>query len=79
MLMGVTFEMMGEDMDIEKVHSIQMKCLEIITPDIHYKNNNKYGNYESFEDGMEDIPNIMPNLIKRADSENFDWKNLYEF
>jgi len=79
MLMSITFEVMGEDMDIEKVHSLQIKCLEIITPDIQYKDNNKYGNYETFEDGMEDIPNILPKLIERAASENFDWKNLYNF
>lgn len=77
LLMGITYELIGEDMDID--NSIQMKCLELITPDIKYKNNDKYGNYESFEDGMEDIPNILPKLVERAASENFDWKNLYEF
>lgn len=77
LLMGITYELIGEDMDID--NSIQMKCLELITPDIKYKNNDKYGNYESFEDGMEDIPNILPKLVERAALENFDWKNLYEF
>lgn len=79
LLMGVTYELLGEEIDIEKNSSIQMKCLEVITPDIQYKDNDKYGNYESFEDGMEDIPNILPKLIERAALENFDWKNLYKF
>lgn len=79
LLMSLTYELIGEDIDIEKISAIQLKCLEIITLDINYKDNDKYGNYESFEDGMEDIPNILPRLIERAALENFDWKNLYEF
>lgn len=79
LLMSLTYELIGEDIDIEKISAIQLKCLKIITLDINYKDNDKYGNYESFEDGMEDIPNILPRLIERAALENFDWKNLYEF
>lgn len=79
MLMSITYELIGEEMVIDKVSSFQRECLEIITPDIHYKNNDKYGNYEYFEEAMEDIPNVLPRLIERAASENFDWKNLYEF
>ena len=55
--------------------AVQQKCLAEIEADITYKNGDKYGGYTSFEAAMEDIPQILPNLIKRAEAEGFDWQN----
>jgi hypothetical protein len=44
-------------------------------PEINFKDGTQFGKYKSFEAGMADIPNILPNLVKRAELEQFDWKN----
>lgn len=79
MLMGVAFEMMGENIDIDKVDIVRQKCFNEISVDIVYRNEDKYGNYEAFEDAMEDIPNVLPKLIDRAKREGFDWEDMYSF
>jgi hypothetical protein len=74
MLMSVGFT---EDENPELHDKLHEKIIVEITPTIKFKNGEKYGEYESFEDGMEDIPTVLPKLIKRAESEGFDWKNIY--
>lgn len=52
---------------------------EEVQNSIVFKNGDKYGGYKSFEDAMDDIPNVLPNLIARAQKEGFPWDKLYEF
>lgn len=75
MLMSVG---MDESTDYDAVNRMMQKCNMEIAPSIIYKGGNIYGTYGSFEEGMEDIPNVLPSLIKRAKNEGFDWKGLYE-
>lgn len=69
---------MDESTDYETINLIMKKCNEEIEPSLLYKGGNKYGDYDDFDEAMEDIPNILPNLIERAKTENFDWKGKYE-
>ncbi|MDR3240295.1 MAG: DUF4240 domain-containing protein [Clostridiales bacterium] len=77
MLMGIGA---GEDEEIENEsiknarENAHEKILQEITPSIKFKDGEQYGKYETFDDAMEDIPNILPKLIKRAEMEQFDWK-----
>ncbi|MHC6203691.1 DUF4240 domain-containing protein [Breznakiellaceae bacterium SP9] len=77
MLMGIGMdENEGDDeMDYELMDKLEKKIIEEISQTIKYKDGEKYGKYKTFEDGMEDIPNVLPKLIKRAEKEQFDWKN----
>jgi hypothetical protein len=76
MLMGIGMDENGEgEMDYELMEKLKEKIIEEITPTIKYKDGERYGKYKTFEDGMEDIPNILPKLIKRAEIEEFDWRN----
>ena len=75
MLMSIGFDEENEEMDIEQFESLREKIIEEISPTLKFKEGEKIGKFESFEDGMKDIPNILPNLIKRAELEQFDWKN----
>ena len=74
-LMTVGFDEEDETEDMESLENIDEKIMEEITPAIKFKNGEKYGKYKSFEEAMADIPNVLPQLIKRAESEQFDWKN----
>lgn len=67
---------MDQELDYSLMGAVLQKCSEEIQPTISYKNDSKYGKYESFEDGMEDISNVLPLLIQRARKEGFDWKDL---
>ena len=87
MLMGIGFEedeenleemdeelLESKDWGVMVIRSVHKNIIQEIIPTIKYKNGKKYGDYESLEDGMEDIKNILPKLIKRAEKEQFDWK-----
>lgn len=50
------------------------KHIEEIEPTIVYRGGEKHGSYDSFEDAMSDIRNVLPNLIQRAKKENFAWE-----
>jgi hypothetical protein len=75
MLMGIGMDENEEEMDYELMEKLKEKIIEEIAPTIKYKDGERYGKYETFEDGMEDIPNVLPKLIKRAEMEEFDWRN----
>lgn len=49
-------------------------CLEI-QGEVRYKNGDRFGGYDSFEAAMEDIPNILPRLIRRAEEAGFSWQS----
>lgn len=76
MLMSIGMDY-SEEMDWEEMEKLRQNAIEEITPTIQFKNNEKFGGYETFEDAMKDIPNVLPQLIKRAESEKFDWKNAF--
>jgi len=81
--LGFGYDEVEEDIneDEEEVNEmgINEKIIKRITkeimPTILFKDGKKYGKYKSFEEGMKDIQNILPKLIKRAEMEEFDWKN----
>ena len=68
---------MDEDADYETIDRLREKCSSEIESSIVYKNGDKYGGYDDFDNAMEDIPNILPELIARAAKAGFDWKGLY--
>jgi len=70
MLMSIGFDE-NEDMN----NKMQDKIIEEITSTIKFKEGKKFGKYKTFEEGMQDIPNVLPRLIKRAELEKFDWRN----
>lgn len=76
MLMGVGFDRM-ESLDYEAAMKIAEECEAEIEKTIAFKDGKQYGDYEEFEDAMDDIPNVLPLLMKRAEEEGFDWKGFY--
>ena len=76
MLMTVGMDY-SEELDFEQIENLRQQAVEEIAPTIQFKNNEQFGNYEEFEDAMKDIPNIFPQLIKRAKSEHFSPNNLF--
>ncbi|WAW09473.1 DUF4240 domain-containing protein [Oxalobacter vibrioformis] len=74
MLMAIGFN--GEDFHLEEMEAIHQKWLEEIVPAIAFRNNEKYGAYDRFEDAMADIPNVLPHLLRRAEQAGFDWENF---
>ena len=46
-----------------------------IAQEIVYKNGDKWGGFEDFDDAMDAIPEHCPRLIARAKAEGFDWEN----
>ena len=78
MLMSVGFDEDEEEIDEEAVENLEGKIIGEITPTIKFKNGEKYGRYKTFEDGIEDIPNVLPKLIKRAKEEQFEWENYID-
>ena len=76
MLMSVGMDY-SEELDYEEIEKLQQNAVEEITPTIQFKGGEQFGNYEEFEDAMKDIPNVLPKLIKRAESENFNWKKAF--
>lgn len=55
--------------------AVRDACRQEIQADIRYKNGDKLGGYDSFEAAMEDIPNVLPRLMQRAQEIGFDWKS----
>ena len=76
MLMSVGMDY-SEELDYEEIEKLQQNAVEEITPTIQFKGGEQFGNYEEFEDAMKDIPNVLPKLIKRAESEKFNWKKAF--
>jgi hypothetical protein len=82
-LLEFGFEKVEEDIDEDTNEVNEMgisekmikKITEEILPTIRFKDDKKFGMYNNFEEGMQDIPNILPKLTKRAKMENFDWEN----
>ena len=68
---------MDEDTNYEAMSSMMASCIEETSTAIVYKNDDKYGGYEDFEEAMEDIPAVLPNLTARAQQEGFDWRNFF--
>lgn len=77
LLMGVGMEE-AADLDLGRMDECFQKCEAEIAPMILYKDGDKYGGYDDFDDAMEDIPSILPKLIERAEREGFPWRELYE-
>lgn len=75
MLMAVGFDEDEADSVEESIEALAEDITKEIIPSIQYKDGEKYGHYKSFEDGMADIPNILPKLIERAERDGFDWKH----
>jgi hypothetical protein len=61
------------DADFEGFHASPF--IKEIALEIQYKNGERYGGFKGFYDAMKAIPEHCPKLIKRAESEGFDWKN----
>jgi len=76
MLMSVGINY-SEELDFEEIEKLRSKAIEEISSTIQFKDGEQFGNYEKFEDAMSDIPNVLPKLIKRAESEKFNWKNRF--
>ena len=76
MLMSVGMDY-SEELDFEQIEKLLQNAVEEIATTIKFKDGEQFGNYEKFEDAMEDIPNVLPKLVKRAESEKFDWKNAF--
>ena len=75
MIMGIGYNEEYEADNAESLEIIHAKITREIVPTIKFKDDEKYGGYASFEEGMEYIPNVLRKLIKRAESARFDWKN----
>ena len=54
----------GEDTETEKV-KLSKEQINDIDREILFKDDSKYGDYDSFDDAMEDLENIVPKLLKR--------------
>ena len=63
----------SEELDFEEIEKLCQSAAEEIAPTIQFKDGEQFGNYEQFEDAMKDIPNVLPKLIERAESEKFNW------
>lgn len=57
---------MDIDRDTPAYYETIAACIAEIAPTIVYKENNKNGNYKSFEAAMADIPTVLPNLLALA-------------
>lgn len=68
---------MSEEADYEATGETAKRCSREVVQAVVYKGGSKFGDYESFEEAMEDIPGVLPRLIQRAEKEGFDWKGLY--
>ena len=63
----------GEYFDPENSHTddsgkkvkLSKEQLEDIEKDIIFMNDSKYGDYDSFEDAMDDLENVVPKLLER--------------
>jgi hypothetical protein len=53
-----------EEDETDKIRLTKEQISEI-DEDIVFMNDSKYGNYESFEDAMDDLENVVPKLLKR--------------
>ena len=73
LLMGAGLD---ETADYEATQRIMEKCSKEIAPSIVYKGGSKYGDYVDFDEGMADIPNLLPNLIQRAKEAGFNWEEF---
>lgn len=67
----------GENIAPDGSSTILEECGKEVKASIVYKDNSKYGGYDDFDEAMEDIPNVLPALIKRAQKEGFDWNGYY--
>ncbi len=76
MLMSIGMDY-SEEVDFEELERLRQSAVEEIAPTIKFKDGEQFGSYEAFEDAMEDIPNVLPKLVKRAELEKFSWKNMY--
>jgi hypothetical protein len=77
MLMSVGIDNLEEKAasNFELMEQSRQKAMAEIAPTIKFKGGEKYGDYEEFDDALEDIPNVLPKLIKRAEQAGFDWEN----
>lgn len=55
---------------------VQKKCGQEVQDSIGFRNGEKYGGYDSFEEAMEDIPHVLPKLIQRAEQAGFGWRDF---
>jgi len=77
-LMSVGFDEDEEEIDEVAIENLEKKIIGEIASTIKFKNGEKYGRYKTFEDGIDDIPNVLPKLTKRAKEEQFEWGNYID-
>ena len=77
-LMSIGFDEDEEEIDEAAIENLEEKIIGEIASTIKFKNGEKYGRYKTFEDGIEDIPNVLPKLIKQAKEEQFEWENYID-